>query len=783
MADNVELDPGTGGAVIAGDDIGGVIYPRSKITLGADAVNDGDISSSNPMPVKGTGTAGTANAGVVTVQGIASMTPVQVGDNSTSLTVDAPVATPVFVRLSDGSDPITQLDVNIAGLAANLFAHTEDTASANAHVGVGSMAVRKAAPANTSDTDGDYEFLQMSGGRLWVSAVLDTELPAGTQAIGKLAVNNGVDIGDVTINNSNGANAVHIQDGGNSITVDGTVTATLAASVTEDSPSAGGETLVLVGGTRNDSAVSQTSQNGDYGTIAIDAAGRIGIADLGGAITVDNGGTFAVQATLQAGSASVGILGANSGVDIGDVTINNAGGGSAVNIQDGGNVITVDGTVTANISAAVIGCTAVYDTNGNSSYVMMAGAVRNDSAVSMTSGDGYNSYIACDSAGRIGVCDLGGTISVDNGGTFAVQATLQAGSASFGILGANSGVDIGDVTINNSTGGSAVNIQDGGNTITVDAPVATPVYVRLSDGASAITTLPVSLASVPSHAVTNAGTFAVQESGSHIQVDDAAFTPATSKICMIGAEVDETGTDSVDEGDGGAVRMSTNRNMYVRIRDNAGNERGLNIDANGEFQISGSRNAIAVTDNSSSLSVDWAGTAPVTGSGTSTGALRVELPTNGTGTVGLNAGTNNIGDVDVLSIAAGTNNIGNVGLIPRTSGGLTIYRNLDVDETEDEIKGSAGQLYWIHAMNMSNAPLYLKFWNATAANVTVGTTTPVLTLPLPTQGNTNGAGTQINIPQGLVFDTAMTVGATTGVLDNSTGAPGTNEVIINLGYA
>jgi hypothetical protein len=35
-------------------------------------------------------------------------------------------------------------------------------------------------------------------------------------------------------------------------------------------------------------------------------------------------------------------------------------------------------------------------------------------------------------------------------------------------LGANSGVDIGDVTINNSSGASAVNIQDGGNTITVD---------------------------------------------------------------------------------------------------------------------------------------------------------------------------------------------------------------------------------------------------------------------------------------------------------------------------
>lgn len=45
-------------------------------------------------------------------------------------------------------------------------------------------------------------------------------LPAGTNAIGKLASNDGVDIGDTTINNGSGSSAVNIQDGGNSITID-----------------------------------------------------------------------------------------------------------------------------------------------------------------------------------------------------------------------------------------------------------------------------------------------------------------------------------------------------------------------------------------------------------------------------------------------------------------------------------------------------------------------------------------------------------------------------------
>ena len=49
---------------------------------------------------------------------------------------------------------------------------------------------------------------------------------------------------------------------------------------------------------------------------------------------------FATETTL-------GLINAKlvSGTDIGDVTINNSTGASAVNIQDGGNIITVDGTV------------------------------------------------------------------------------------------------------------------------------------------------------------------------------------------------------------------------------------------------------------------------------------------------------------------------------------------------------------------------------------------------------------------------------------------------------
>jgi len=51
MADNVTANTGSGGSTFASDDIGGIQYPRTKITVGADGTNDGDVSSANPLPV------------------------------------------------------------------------------------------------------------------------------------------------------------------------------------------------------------------------------------------------------------------------------------------------------------------------------------------------------------------------------------------------------------------------------------------------------------------------------------------------------------------------------------------------------------------------------------------------------------------------------------------------------------------------------------------------------------------------------------------------------------
>lgn len=50
MADNTEINPGTGGDVIASDDIGGVKHQRVKMEFGEDG-SATDVSATDPLPV------------------------------------------------------------------------------------------------------------------------------------------------------------------------------------------------------------------------------------------------------------------------------------------------------------------------------------------------------------------------------------------------------------------------------------------------------------------------------------------------------------------------------------------------------------------------------------------------------------------------------------------------------------------------------------------------------------------------------------------------------------
>jgi hypothetical protein len=379
MADNVPITAGAG-TTIATDDVGGVHYQRVKLDAGA-------ADASTPV-LAGGGVE--ADALRVTIANDSTGV-VSVDDNNGSLTVDGTLA----VTLA-------------AGAAA--IAKAEDAASANLDVGVPAMAVQKATPVNTAGTDGDYEMLQMSAGRLWASAVIDTALPAGTNAIGKLAANSGVDIGDVDVTSlpnvtlATGTNTNEVVGdvahdagiAGNPLTVGGVASAAAPTDVNADQDAVrawflrnGAQAVnvtaagALVAGdatngldvdvTRLPALVAGTANIGDVDVLTVpsplssagggneSAALRVTLAnDSTGLVSIDdNGSTLTVDApvgtpvNVQIGNATlvVGVIDETGASAVDALAV---GGGTAHDAVDSGNPVKIGGKAIADVGAVTV---------------------------------------------------------------------------------------------------------------------------------------------------------------------------------------------------------------------------------------------------------------------------------------------------------------------------------------------------------------------------------------------------------------------------------------------
>lgn len=248
-------------------------------------------------------------------------------------------------------------------------------------------------------------------------------------------------------------------------------------------------------------------------------------------------------------------------------------------------------------------------------------------------------------------------------------------------LSTDASVEVSSVSISSISAGD----NNIGNVDIVTVP--TDPFGANADAASATGSISAKLRFIAATGIpiTGAALTSLQAIDDPVLVDDAAFTPATSSVMMAGFQADESSTDSVNEGDAGAARITLDRKIITTAQ-------------------------------------------------------------------------------------------------PHTTGGLSTFRSIDLDETEEDVKTSAGQVYAIWFSNMATTTRFLKLYNDTAANVSVGSTTPLITLALP--GNTSddisgnlGAG-----GLGITFDTAICAAATTGIADADTGAPSANDVIVNIFY-
>lgn len=871
MVDNVTADPGSGGAVFATDEISSVHYPITKITFGG--LDSQTIASSG---------AGNVDAGTQRVVLATDQVVLSVDDNGGSLTVDNSGTFAVQIDGINGTvDTNNNSSTPLAGGATFTGTATDILQVAGITISVFSDVA--------SATDGlSVQF--SSDGTNWDHLDVFT-IPAVTgktfsfQPVAKwmrVLYTNGASAQaefrlSVILKTQAGKPSSHrIAD----MIVGQDDAEVVKAVITAENPS--NQFVNVQATTAGNFKVSIEESNGDITgpgteatalrvTMATDSTGLLSVDDNGGSLTVDNDGTFAVQSTLQAGTAEIGKLAA------GVAEIGNVKNSGTFIVQEDGAALTslqlIDDPVFADDAAFTLA----------SSKTMVAGAIRDDHIATLSAAEGDVVPLRVNSLGRLHVqSHLFDPGTVDGFGHLLMnEAVNQVEAQFFRDTPANL------LTVTTAGGGATSQVGGAGKFETSTATTA---------NAKGVTTLTTSYRSASEVFVLysvlfttptdengfqrlglyddNDGVFigfegttfgvTIRNAASDTQTAKASFSEDT----LVGATGSMFTRNGIPEAidltkfnvfrmrwgwlgsapiffevltpDGEWITFHTTRqpnNAVIASMENpdlpitahvsktaadatnliiltncwaAGVTSGalpLNEVLTDDNLAKVTRNVIVgktaggsyvnvQTTNSGNfkIALDEYDGVPI-GGGVEAGSLRVTLANDSTGQVKLAAGTAgigkltansgvDIGDVDVTSIAAGSNLIGDVGLSgARTSGGTTLYKNIDVDESEDEVKATAGQVYWIHAINSTAAPLFLKFYNLAAASVTVGTTVPDLTFPVPGNADSDGAGFTLSIPNGIEFGTGITIAATTAVADNDAGAPSGNALVVNLGFA
>jgi len=221
-----------------------------------------------------------------------------------------------------------------------------------------------------------------------------------------------------------------------------------------------------------------------------------------------------------------------------------------------------------------------------------------------------------------------------------------------------------NVLVTNGAAGAAVNIQDGGNSITVDGTVAISGTVTvdavnldirdlvhptdsvsIGDGGSiildlavtdtaagatdnglaamairddALTTLtPVDGDYVGLRTTSTGALWVTTTAGasdpSNVVLDDSAYTVGTGSVGVVGYLADETTPDSVDEGDVGAARMTLDRKQLFVGVDSTTDSQRWTIDAGGALQVDVTDQVPGVGATNLGKAVDSVGGATDTG--------------------------------------------------------------------------------------------------------------------------------------------------------------------------
>lgn len=256
--------------------------------------------------------------------------------------------------------------------------------------------------------------------------------------------------------------------------------------------------------------------------------------------TSSNAVSNPIWVELTDGSAAVNITSNALDVNVTNATLTIA---EPVSVDDNGGSLTVDGTVAATQSGT-----------WNIATVTTLTGITND----------------------VNIADGGNSITVDG--------TVAATQSGTWVLGANSGVDIGDVDVTSVVPGTgATNLGKAEDAAHTSGDVGVMALAVRNDAGTVLagTTLDyIPLTTDATGALRTVTAITINAEA----VDDSAFTVATDYVSAMGALADETAPDSVDEGDVGIPRMTLDRKLLTRIV-GATDANRLDIDASGHAQV------------------------------------------------------------------------------------------------------------------------------------------------------------------------------------------------------
>lgn len=305
-----------------------------------------------------------------------------------------------------------------------------------------------------------------------------------------------------------------------------------------------------------------------------------------------------------------------------------------------------------------------------------------------------------DGSASTAINDGGNTITVD--GTVSVTGVSTAANQTTiighldGVEGLLTTIDADTGTIATEVAGLLTDTELRATPVPVSGTVAvTNAGITTIAGAVSGTEMQVDVLTMPTVTVT-ATNLDVQSGGADLATSTQAGSIQTA-VELIDDTVQVLGTDTYTEATSKGVTIGAVRRDADTTLVNTTNEFGpLQMDANGRLKVeafsgetlpvsltsttvtgtvavtqSGTWDEVGINDSGNSITVDYA----TTGSGTATGALRVELPTNGTGVIAT------VGAVTAITNAlpAGTNAIGKLAANADVNIGSTKGLPSDID--------------------------------------------------------------------------------------------------------